>query len=487
MLFNSVSFLIFFPVVTALYFALRAQHARVLLLLGASCAFYMAFVPSYILILGFTIVVDYVAGILIARSTTHRGQFLLLSVVANVGMLAVFKYYGFLSENVVLAGRLFGAHLSPPILNIVLPIGLSFHTFQAMSYTIEVYYGRQEPERNFLVYALYVMFYPQLVAGPIERPQNLLPQFRTWHQFDYGRVTSGLRRMAWGMFKKVVVADRLASFVDFVYDNPRQYHGLMLISATVVFAFQIYLDFSAYSDIALGAARVMGFELMENFRTPYFSQTISEFWRRWHISLSTWFRDYVYIPLGGSRAGRRRQYRNLLVVFLLSGLWHGASWTFVIWGALHGTYLVAGQLTASVRVRLWRLLPFREGDLFRRGLATLTTFLLVTFAWIFFRARTLETSTYVVQHLFTGLTGDLRALMAGNLATAVPVPGLLPRLALIALVVAVEGWGGAWNRLEARIARAGTLWRYAVYLTLIYGTIFGSGGAAAQQFIYFQF
>lgn len=486
MLFNSVSFLIFFPIVTGLYFAVRGSRARVFLLLAASCVFYMAFVPRYILILGFTIVVDYAAGLLIARSTTHRRTFLMASLIANVGVLAIFKYYPFLVDNTVAIGRLLGREITPPLLKVMLPIGLSFHTFQAMSYTIEVYRGRQEPERDFLVYSLYVLFYPQLVAGPIERPQNLLPQFRRHHRFDVARVTSGLRRMAWGLFKKVVVADRLAAAVDPIYDNAGAYHGLALIIATIMFAFQIYLDFSAYTDVALGAAKVMGFELMENFQTPYLSRSVSEFWRRWHISLSTWFKDYVYVPLGGSRTTRTRHYRNLMVVFMLSGLWHGASWTFVVWGALHGIYLICGQVTAPIRARIWAHLPLAAGGPVRDGAALVTTFTLVAFAWIFFRARTIGTSVYVASHLLSGLGGDLRRLFAGDL-TVLPIAGFGSRAALVALVLAAEWWGRSWQRLDTWLAESGAVVRYAVYLILIYGTILGSSEGSAQQFIYFQF
>ena len=330
MLFNSFHFLVFFIVVTSLYFALPYKN-RWFLLLISSCYFYMAFVPIYILILGFTIVIDYFAGIYIENATGKKKKFyLIFSLIANIGVLAIFKYYNFINAN--LSFLLHGFALTNPLpyLSILLPIGLSFHTFQAMSYTIEVYRGNQKAERHFGIYSLYVMFYPQLVAGPIERPQNLLHQFRERYDFNYERVTSGLRLMAWGLFKKVVIADRLAIVVDTVYNNPEQHNSLTLIIATIFFAFQIFCDFSGYSDMAIGAARVMGFKLMTNFDKPYQSKSIHEFWKRWHISLSTWFRDYFYISLGGNRVSIPRWYLNLFLVFLVSGLWHGANWTFVI-------------------------------------------------------------------------------------------------------------------------------------------------------------
>jgi D-alanyl-lipoteichoic acid acyltransferase DltB (MBOAT superfamily) len=308
MLFNSIQFLIFFPAVTALYFGLP-HRLRWAWLLAASCYFYMAFMPSYILILGFTIVIDYFAGLAIENAEGRRRKlFLAASLAANVGVLVVFKYFNFLNAN--LKGLAEALRWNYPVesLAILLPIGLSFHTFQAMSYTIEVYRGAQPAERHFGIYALYVMFYPQLVAGPIERPQNLLHQFREVHRFDYERVASGLRLMAWGFFKKIVVADRLAVPVNLVYGEPEKHTGLALLVATYFFAYQIYCDFSGYTDIARGAARVMGFELMKNFDRPYAARSVAEFWTRWHISLSTWFKDYLFFPLARWHAARRARH-----------------------------------------------------------------------------------------------------------------------------------------------------------------------------------
>lgn len=489
MLFNSLSFLVFFPIVTTLYFLIPHRWRTPLLLL-ASCIFYMAFVPAYILILAFTIIIDYTAGIWIEGSQGRRRKAALVaSIIANVGVLAVFKYYGFLTENVRLLAHLFGTEASLPVLRILLPIGLSFHTFQAMSYTIEVYFGRFPAERNFLRYALYVMFYPQLVAGPIERPQNLLHQFREEHVFDYERVASGLLRMALGMFKKVVIADTLAVYVNAVYSKPQAHHGLTLVLATFFFAFQIYWDFSGYSDIALGSAQVMGFQLMENFRTPYLSASISEFWRRWHISLSSWFRDYVYVPLGGNRVPRPMRYRNLMIVFLLSGLWHGASWTFVVWGALHGLFLLCGDATRPTRQRLLARMEVSAASPLLRAWSVTVTFLLVTVAWIFFRATTFADAFYVLTHLQSGLLGDLRLLVSrtsSDQLLSLSTIGI--RLISIAGMMIFE----AYSRRTDKPGETGIIFRmpwqlrYAVYYFLIYATLL-RGGGDHPQFIYFQF
>lgn len=397
MLFNSFTFLIFFPVVATIYFVLPHRW-RWGWLLAASCYFYMAFIPVYILILFFTIAIDYAAGILIENAEgKKRKAWLVMSIVANVGVLAVFKYFNFLSANANAIAEVFHWPYEFPILGIILPIGLSFHTFQAMSYTIEVYRGRQRAERNVGIYALYVMFFPQLVAGPIERPQNLLHQFYEEHFFEYERVTNGLRRMAMGLFMKVVIADRLARYVNVVYNSPTDFQGLSLVVATIFFAFQIYCDFAGYSLVAIGTAEVMGFRLMTNFDKPYLSRSISEFWSRWHISLSSWFRDYVYIPLGGNRVGKERWYFNLFVTFLLSGLWHGANWTFVIWGGLNGFYLIFSLVSQRARDAFNRATGLARAPALHSVVSTLITFTLIGIAWVFFRAHTLTDALHVLR------------------------------------------------------------------------------------------
>lgn len=394
MLFNSIHFIVFFIIVTLAYFSLGLK-GRLALLLTASCYFYMVFRPIYILILFFTIVIDYYAGIYIEKTKgPNRKILLIISLISNIGILAYFKYFNFLNQNLSHFLNIFHIENTIPFLEILLPIGLSFHTFQAMSYTIEVYRGNQKAEKNFGVYALYVMFYPQLVAGPIERPQNILPQLHVFQKFDWEKVKSGLALMAWGLFKKVAIADRLAIFVDYAYQNPAEKNGLTLLLATFFYTFQIYCDFSGYSDIAIGSARVMGYDLMENFKSPYFAKSISEFWRRWHISLSTWFRDYLYIPLGGNRNGFYKQYLALFLVFLVSGLWHGAKWTFVIWGALHGSYLVL----AAFRYKFLSNIRLPQNKI-NGFLQMVLTFIIVMFTWVFFRANGLYDTSQIFKNL----------------------------------------------------------------------------------------
>jgi alginate O-acetyltransferase complex protein AlgI len=400
MIFNSLQFLVFFIVVTLWFFRLKNQQGRIWLLLIASCYFYMSFIPQYIYILGGTIVIDYFAGQLIERSEGWaRKNWLVVSLIANVGILAVFKYYNFFIDNIYTGTRFFGKPISLPLLKMALPIGLSFHTFQAMSYTIEVYRGKQQAEKNFVTYALYVMFYPQLVAGPIERPQNVLPQLKEFRPYNWDNVKEGIVRMLWGFFKKVVIADRLAMVVDRTFGHTMESSSLALAVGAIFYSFQIYCDFSGYSDIALGAARVMNIKLMENFDQPYLSRNITNFWSRWHISLSSWFRDYVYIPLGGNRKGEARRKANVFVVFLLSGLWHGANWTFIVWGALHGLLVI-----------LFHTDPAKAKDgRFNQGLTkvfnVLGTFAIVTLLWIFFRAENVTKAWEYIKRMFSFLGG----------------------------------------------------------------------------------
>jgi D-alanyl-lipoteichoic acid acyltransferase DltB (MBOAT superfamily) len=494
MLFNSLQFAVFFPIVTLLYFALPHRR-RGAMLLAASCVFYMAFVPAYILVLAVTILVDYVAGIRIEAATGGRRRlWLILSIASTCAVLFVFKYFDFFNDTIAVAARAIGMDYAVPALQLLLPVGLSFHTFQSLSYVIEVYEGRQTAERDFGVYALYVMFYPQLVAGPIERPQNLLPQLRAAHRFDYARVVAGLQLMAWGLVKKVVVADRLAELANRVYDMPAQHTGLPLIIGTVAFAFQIYCDFSGYSDIAIGAAQVMGFDLMKNFDRPYTARSVGEFWRRWHISLSTWFRDYVYVPLGGNRVARPRWYANLLVVFLVSGLWHGARWTFVVWGALHGAYLVAGLVSADARARVRTVLGLERHPSLLRIWQTTVTFALVGVAWVFFRAASLGEAWYVVTHLASGLGAQLAAIVARDPAAIGSFVFLdlersklvLAAAAVGALLVVEHVQGARPIPLRTRIAGATTPVRWAAYACAVL-TIMTLGVFQSARFIYFQF
>ena len=473
MLFNSFQFIIFFIIVTSVYFLLPYQKRWILLLLS-SCYFYMSFVPVYILILGFTIGVDYFSGIAIENTKTgQRKWLLLLSLVANIGVLSVFKYHNFVNQNFSTILNCF--HVSNPIpyLSILLPIGLSFHTFQAMSYTIEVYRGNQKAEKHFGIFALYVLFYPQLVAGPIERPQNLLHQFREKFEFDLERIGEGLKMMLWGFVKKIVIADRLAIYVNTTYNHTGQHSGASLLLATIFFSFQIYCDFSAYSDIAIGTAKVMGFKLMDNFKRPYFAQTMAEFWKRWHISLSTWFKDYVYIPLGGNRLSATGWYMNLMVVFLLSGLWHGANWTYIIWGALNGAYLVFEILTKKIH------LPFLSIQVPRklvRFFKILLVFVLSSFAWIFFRANTVSDAFVVIKKI---------ASFKGPLFYENPSM-LIYSFASIFLLLLVEMkqefYTGSFSFMHHKSWVVRNLTYAVLIITILLMGVFDGG-----QFIYFQF
>jgi len=472
MLFNSLHFLIFFLVVTPTFFLLPHQH-RWKLLLVASCYFYMTFVPVYILILGFTIVVDYFAGILIETSKgKNKKHFLMLSLAANIGVLAVFKYYNFINDNLSSLLGTVGYQNHVPYLSILLPIGLSFHTFQAMSYTIEVYRGNQKAERHFGIYSLYVMFYPQLVAGPIERPQNILNQFHKKQRFNYDDVVEGLKNIVWGLFKKVVIADRLSIYVDAVYNNSDQHSGLTLIMATVFFAFQIYCDFSGYSQIAIGCARVMGYHLMINFRRPYLAGSIKEFWSRWHISLSTWFRDYLYFPLGGSKVPLPRWYLNLFIVFMVSGLWHGANWTFIIWGALHGIYQICSVSFKNFNER--NILGYRP---LTNAFHVLLTFLLVSFAWIFFRANNVDQAFSICKSIFS--------MKPGGLFIGTP-EGFAYSIIWILVLLVVEYVTEYYSDSIKVFYSPNRVLRYTGYavvvLVIILFGVFNGG-----QFIYFQF
>jgi len=487
MLFNSLEFFIFFPAITILYFILP-HKSRWALLLAASCVFYMAFIPVYILILAVTIVIDYFAGMWIEDARGgEKKKFLIMSILSTCLVLFIFKYFNFFNSNFAAIAAFLHLNYPVKIINIILPIGLSFHTFQSLSYVIEVYRGNQKAERHFGIYALYVMFYPQLVGGPIERPQNLLHQFREPHYFDYKRVTDGLKLMAWGMFKKVVIADRLARAVNHVYAGPAQYDGLTLIAATVFFAFQIYCDFSGYSDIAIGSAQVMGFKLMDNFNRPYFSKSISEFWKRWHISLSTWFRDYLYISLGGNRVPKWRWQLNLFITFLVSGLWHGANWTYVIWGGLNGFYLVFSVWTGDIRKKIAEATGLSRHPKIRRLWQVSATFSLVCFAWIFFRAKNLAEAWYIVTHLFSGAvnilhTGYLKKSMTGLGISETELMLSVLSVLFLLFVHAVQRHGDIRHMLSEKPA-----WqRWPVYFALVFGMLF-FGVFGNNNFIYFQF
>lgn len=403
--------------------------------------------------------------------------------MANVGILVVFKYYNFFTDNVnaLLSARGITTY-SLPLLSLILPIGLSFHTFQAMSYTIEVYRSNQKAERHFGIYALYVMFYPQLVAGPIERPQNVLHQFHEEKHLSYSNIVEGLKLILWGLFKKVVIADRLSLLVNEVYNNPLEYTGLTFVIATVFFAFQIYCDFSGYSSIAIGSARVMGYNLMQNFCMPYLAISIKDFWQRWHISLSTWFRDYVYIPMGGNRVGKWRWYYNVFITFLLSGIWHGANWTYVIWGSLHGFYFIAGSILFSGKSFSYfsKVIPKIMMTLVKR----FVIFGLVCFAWIFFRSNSMVDSILIIQNIFDfnqyNLSQFSLHLIPESKNSVYPIDMVLSWFWIVVLI--------ASELLFSRYSfqQLGRPVRWALYLGgMIAILLFGVYDN--NQFIYFQF
>lgn len=419
MIFNSIKFLIFFPIVVALYFIIPNKVKKPFLLI-ASYYFYMCWIPKYVILILFSTISTYFTGFLIdkTKSSKRRKGALAINIIVNLGILFVFKYFNFFSSSIqsvlgLLNIKIIGFHSS-----LLLPVGISFYTFHALGYSVDVYRGTIKHERNFINYALFVAFFPQLVAGPIARAKSLLPQCRENHTFDYYRTIVGLRLMLIGMFKKIAIADVVAIYVNQVFNNVKQYNGLSLLLAIFLFSIQIYCDFSGYSDIAIGAGKVLGFELMENFKTPYLASSINEFWSRWHISLTTWFRDYVYIPLGGNRKGTIRKYINIFIIFCISGLWHGANWTFIVWGVLHGTLRICEEVIKLI------VKPVKFEHEFLNKLKNVVkvifTYCLVCFAWIFFRANNINDAVYVVKNMFsnfniTVLLNNLFEIINNNL------------------------------------------------------------------------
>jgi alginate O-acetyltransferase complex protein AlgI len=484
MLFNSLQYLLFFPLVSILFFLISHPY-RWLLLLLASCYFYMYFKPIYILILFFTIVIDYYAGIAIynAHSPKRKRNYLIISIVANVLVLAIFKYFNFINFNISELLKLGSIQNPIPFLDILLPIGLSFHTFQAMSYTIEVYRGNQLPEKHFGYYSLYVMFFPQLVAGPIERPQNILHQFHEEKKFNTHSAILGLRLILIGLCKKVIVADNLSVLVNNVYGNLAEQNGITLWIAAIFFSVQIYCDFSGYSDIAIGSAKVMGFDLMKNFNQPYFSQNIKEFWAKWHISLSTWFRDYLYIPLGGNRVSKWKQYRNTLLVFAISGLWHGANFTFMFWGFLHGIMVCISNLLKD-----WKLNWLNGTSGISKLFFGFLLFLLVTIAWVYFRAASLSDAHYILSKMLFNLLPSINALLNGQaIFSALHLENSLELVKLVLYSFSIFAFDYLQNQNRTkRLFQQNKWFRYSTYYVAVLLIIF-CANTGDSAFIYFQF
>ena len=500
MLFNSGDFLLFFPVVVLVYFVIP-QRVKYLWLLGASYYFYMSWNPRYAVLILFSTATTWAGALAISavgRKFDGNGKTLKKwcvagCIVLNLGILFAFKYYGFAAANLEGLLGLFHISVKMPVFDVLLPVGISFYTFQALGYVFDVYRGEITAEKNFLRYALFLSFFPQLVAGPIERSKNLMSQIYEPHSFDLQRVKDGLLLMCWGFFQKVVIADRIAILVTEVYDNFTVYSGLQIFLATVLFAFQIYCDFGGYSDIAVGAARVMGFSLTKNFKSPYYAVTVSEFWRNWHISLTTWFRDYVYIPLGGNRCGRLKKYRNLLLTFAVSGLWHGAGWNYVIWGGLNGLYQVAGDLTRPFRVRCQKRLHVRTDCGSYHLFQGIVTFMLVDFAWFFFRAGDVKAAIQMIRHGLANI-GILSlfspSTLSGINTMNLPEKDFFVMLGSLIVLMLVDYWKRQKVDLKGILMRQNIWFRWLVWYGLIFAVlIFGVYGPEydASAFIYFQF
>ena len=483
MLFNSIDFGIFLPIVFIIYWFIVNRNLKLqnLFVVIASYVFYGWWDWRFLFLIFFSTLVDYIVGIGLSKqkNQTKRKWLLLCSIVINLGFLAFFKYYNFFVDNFVAAFSFFGTDIKAHTLNIILPVGISFYTFQTLSYSIDIYRRKLEPTTDFIAFSAFVSFFPQLVAGPIERATNLLPQFYRKRFFDYPKAVDGMKQMLWGLFKKIVIADNCAELADFAFNNTQGSYGSTLMLGAFFFAFQIYGDFSGYSDIAIGCARLFGFELKRNFAYPYFARDIAEFWRRWHISLTTWFRDYLYIPLGGSKGTRWQTIRNTFIIFLVSGFWHGANWTFLVWGALNALFFIPLLLTNKNRRYLDNPAAGRKLPTRREAVSMLFTFCLSTFAWIFFRATSVE-------HAYTYIAG----IFSKTLFSIQPLPVMKHAFVTFILLVffVITEWCG--REQQYAIAQFGKSWQRP-YRWLAYCFIIFLIGMFMQShvtpFIYFQF
>jgi alginate O-acetyltransferase complex protein AlgI len=482
MLFNSIDFAIFLPIVFALYWFVTQKNLRLqnFLIVLASYFFYGWWDWRFLSLIIFSTVVDYSIGVLLSKEDNQKKRklFLWLSIIVNLGFLGFFKYYNFFLDNLITAFTFFGTQLQASSLKIILPVGISFYTFQTLSYTIDVYRKKLTPTKDFVAFAAFVSFFPQLVAGPIERATNLLPQFYKKREFDYSKAVDGLRQILWGLFKKIVIADNSARFANEFFNNSGEYGGSGLLLGALFFTFQIYGDFSGYSDIAIGTSRLFGFNLKQNFAFPYFSRDIAEFWRRWHISLSTWFRDYLYIPLGGSRGGTSMKIRNTFIIFIVSGFWHGANWTFIAWGALNAIYFLPLLLTNKNRNNIG---VASEGMLFasfKDIMNICLTFLLTVLAWIFFRADNLSHAFNYISSIFSKSLFSIPEFSNRQLA--------IETFVLIILLVVIE-WIG--RETQYGLEKFGFKWprplRLSFYMILVCLIFLYLG--KEQEFIYFQF
>ena len=498
MLFNSIDFLIFLPIVLVIYYIIPMKYKHIWLLIS-SYYFYMCWNAKYVLLIFVSTVITYLSGILIDKVEKtwsdvdklgkYKKLILAISFVSNLGILFYFKYINFTLDIVTRILSKVNISINVPVFDVILPVGISFYTFQALSYSVDVYRGKVAPEHDFFRYALFVSFFPQLVAGPIERSKNLLTQLREPRKFDFGYAFDGILLMLWGFFLKIVLADRIAIFVDTVYGDCEHYQGIYLIVATVLFAVQIYCDFSGYSSIAMGTAKLLGIELMDNFNAPYLSTSVADFWRRWHISLTSWFKDYLYIPLGGSRRGTFRKYINKMIVFILSGLWHGAQLTFVVWGAINGLYQVIGEVLMPIRKKVSDIIGINRNSEGVYALSVLATFALVDFTWIFFRADSLGRAIYIIKSILN--TENIWTLFDGSLYNC----GLdeknfrLMVIAVIILLIADILKRKGIRVREIILRQDGYIKCLVVSFSILLIMVFGKYGPAynAVNFIYFQF
>lgn len=478
MFFNSTAFLIFLPIVFSLYWFFVNKNLRLqnVLLLASSYFFYACWDWRFLMLLIFSTLLDYYTGIKMsdAGNQTNKKRWFWLSISINVGFLGIFKYYNFFISSFAEMISLWGGHINPWTLKVILPVGISFYTFHGLSYVIDIYKNRIKAEKDFITYSLFVSFFPLLVAGPIERATHLLPQIQKRRIFDYNKAIDGLRQILWGFFKKIVIADQCAVHVNTIFNNVENHSGSTLVLGAILFSFQIYGDFSGYSDIALGTARLFGFELLKNFSFPYFSRNIAEFWRRWHISLSTWFKDYLYIPLGGSKVNMWTQVRNTFIIFLVSGFWHGANWTFIIWGFLNALYIIPSIIFRTNRNNLDVVAQGKLLPNFKELLSMAITYSLTVFAWIFFRAENVKQALMYISIVFS--------------KTLFSIPSIKPFLLifLIIIFILVE-WQGRENKYAIEdfgIIGVKPL-RWLFYYLIIFSVFYFAG--AEQQFIYFQF
>jgi alginate O-acetyltransferase complex protein AlgI len=482
MLFNSIDFAIFLPIVFILYWFVANKNLKLqnLLIVAASYLFYGWWDYRFLSLILFSTIIDYSVGISLLKqeNITKRKILLWTSILVNLGFLGFFKYYNFFLDNFTTAFSFFGTEIKANSLNIILPVGISFYTFQTLSYSIDVYKRKLEPTKDFIAFSAFVSFFPQLVAGPIERARNLLPQFYKKRTFDYSKAVDGMRQILWGFFKKIVIADNCAEYANLIFNNSADYGGSTLVIGAIFFTFQIYGDFSGYSDIAIGTAKLFGFNLMQNFSFPYFSRDIAEFWRRWHISLSTWFRDYLYIPLGGSRGTNFHKVRNVFIVFIVSGFWHGSNWTYIFWGGLNAIFFIPIMLMKRNRANLDTIAQGKYFPNYKEFMSMLLTFSLTVFAWIFFRS---ENISHAFNYINTIFSNSLFSVLEIKLDIK-----LIIILLLLAFFFIIE-WFGRESKyaIEHFMNKWNWYYRYMFCYILLITIIFFSG--KDEKFIYFQF